>query len=710
MRRALLLVFALAVTAVPPHAATSVTQQAAQQPQFRSRLDLVHLDVSVLDKKRQPVRGLTAADFTVLEDGKPQPVTVFSAIDVPPPPPPPSAKWMRDVPADVQTNDKVEQPEGRLFVILIDDAMLPGAPLASKNAREIARGVVDRLSGADQAAVVYSYASRNSQNFTRDRSKLITAIDTHVMGAASHLLGWDTAMSKDPRNATNPLSFVPTVDSDMSLRLGSLNTLRSVAEALIKAPQRRKVFVYISPGITVDYVSAAQPVTARGADPQRAMREANYQLTQETPELFRRMAQANVTIYSVDPCGLDGLNGYITAAASGLPALRPAPGMTDPLPPSYNWLAASRPPRPTDLANHVVQFNHDFLVAAATSTGGRAIININEFDPGLDEIFEENRSYYLLGYMKPTQTPPGHLHRLSVKVNRPDVTVRTRTSYEVERPDPPAADPAVDSVGRAGSGPVASSALPLSVALSPIAIRPAGRNMPATAVTIAIGLRQPMVTARTPQTIHFQAAVFTPDGTRVAGPLRQTATFTLVPGPGNELRYDVLAQIPVKPGRYEVRVAAHRATDNISGSVYADVIVPDFKEAPLSMSGVWFAVNPGPSAVPRAALGDIIPIVPTATREFARTDEVTTFFRVYQGGDSPLVSVPLTVRIVNELDEVVGTAAGTIAADRFDAVTRATDHRFALQTRGLAPGRYLVTFETTLGNASARRDAIVTVR
>ena len=44
----------------------------SQTPTFRTGVDAVQLDVSVLDKDRRPVRGLTAADFTVLDNGKPR--------------------------------------------------------------------------------------------------------------------------------------------------------------------------------------------------------------------------------------------------------------------------------------------------------------------------------------------------------------------------------------------------------------------------------------------------------------------------------------------------------------------------------------------------------------------------------------------------------------------------------------------------------------
>jgi Ca-activated chloride channel homolog len=50
---------------------------------FRSQIDLVALTVTVTDAKEQYVRGLTAADFTVLEEGVAQPVSFFGIADVP---------------------------------------------------------------------------------------------------------------------------------------------------------------------------------------------------------------------------------------------------------------------------------------------------------------------------------------------------------------------------------------------------------------------------------------------------------------------------------------------------------------------------------------------------------------------------------------------------------------------------------------------------
>ena len=88
---------------------------APPQATFRTGVDVIQLDVSVLDKDRRPVRGLTAADFTILEEGSPRPVVEFKAVDVPPASSPP-AGWARDVPEDVTVN---APPRGRVVAIVM---------------------------------------------------------------------------------------------------------------------------------------------------------------------------------------------------------------------------------------------------------------------------------------------------------------------------------------------------------------------------------------------------------------------------------------------------------------------------------------------------------------------------------------------------------------------------------------------------------------
>ena len=60
----------------------ALTSLAAQQtPPFRTGVDVVNVAVTVMDRKGSPVAGLTADDFVIVEDGKPQTVRYFAAGD-----------------------------------------------------------------------------------------------------------------------------------------------------------------------------------------------------------------------------------------------------------------------------------------------------------------------------------------------------------------------------------------------------------------------------------------------------------------------------------------------------------------------------------------------------------------------------------------------------------------------------------------------------
>jgi hypothetical protein len=263
----------------------------------------------------------------------------------------------------------------------------------------------------------------------------------------------------------------------------------------------------------------------------------------------------------------------------------------------------------------------DFLRSAAENTGGLAVINTNDFDTGLDRIFAENSSYYLLGYQQPPNRP-GSLHRLTVKVNQPDVIVRTRSGYAVEAPPKPAKSGqpvTVSPLNAAIAGAVPTGTFPMHVALAPVVVP--GRKSPT--VTIVLGLQQPAVSSRTRYNVGLQTNAYSPDGRPRLGGQQHVASVVLVPNGGTEqVRYDLLSEIDLPPGRYELRLSAHRGVDNVSGSVYAEVEVPDFAQAPLSVSGAMVEVNPaGPSAL-AGAFESYLPVLPTSNRTFRQGDDI----------------------------------------------------------------------------------------
>ena len=392
---------------------------------FTTRTDVVTLDVSALDRNRQPVRGLQASDFTILEDGKAQAVEYFDAIDLPDAPAPLAAKW-RGIAPDVARN--TELSERRLVVILIDDTMIPFDGQFLRSSREIARNVVDRLGPADLAAVVFSRDNRRAQNFTTDRARLLTAID-----------GFESAGYIPPQPGEPSLNDMEQFWTD------SLQSLFRVVDTLATLPDRRKTLVHISIGIPLRIDT---PETALSAHPY---------LNWLAKQTMRRALWGNVVIYPVDPGGLDGLRFYL--------------------------LRKNRRTEPfvIEEIESVPNRYRDYLQALGDQTGGHAHINTNEFVSRIDQVFRETGSFYLLGYRPQNQRADGRFRRLQVKVNRPGVTVRTRDGYFEPKPPPrgmalPAAtDAAISAL-------VPKTDMPLELTAAPFAL--AGRREAAVIVTL----------------------------------------------------------------------------------------------------------------------------------------------------------------------------------------------------------------------------------
>jgi VWFA-related protein len=79
----------------------------AQQPTFRARTDLVQVDVVVVDKDGNHVRGLKKEDFQLFDRRKPRPISAFDEVQHAAPGEPGAAPAF---PADAANGRREQQP------------------------------------------------------------------------------------------------------------------------------------------------------------------------------------------------------------------------------------------------------------------------------------------------------------------------------------------------------------------------------------------------------------------------------------------------------------------------------------------------------------------------------------------------------------------------------------------------------------------------
>jgi hypothetical protein len=209
-------------------------------------------------------------------------------------------------------------------------------------------------------------------------------------------------------------------------------------------------------------------------------------------------------------------------------------------------------------------------------------------------------------------------------------------------------------------------------------------------------------TPRALESIEIFTGAFDRDGRNVAWLTQEVEVNSETKVDG--FRYDALARLQLRPGRYEIRVAARHERAGRVGSVYAYVEVPDFANAGLRLSGVVLGSPSTSLATPKEAVGDLTPVLPTSQREFARTGSATAFVRVYQGGNDAASSVSVRARIQDAASTIVFDQRTTLRPRDFDTA-RGAEWQIDLPLAPLAPGPYLLTIEAARGPKDAvRRD------
>ena len=153
-----------AVAAVLGTGAYAASQGAPpQQPVFRSTVDLVQVDVVVVDKSGQAVRGLKAADFQLFDRQRPQVVVAFDEVSS-------AAATHTSAPAlasikkDVADNRSAQSQ--RLVILVVDDLHIYRG--RTDQAKALARQIVDAIGPCSSRA---ASRARRSPRIERNCSR-----------------------------------------------------------------------------------------------------------------------------------------------------------------------------------------------------------------------------------------------------------------------------------------------------------------------------------------------------------------------------------------------------------------------------------------------------------------------------------------------------------------------------------------------------------
>src|SRR5689334_9181827 len=154
-------------------------QPQAPRTTFKSSVDLVPVDVSVLDRNGRPVTDLAASDFTLEVDGKPRRIASAQFISV-------ERALESAPPKTLEYDSNTGASGGRLFVLVIDTGNITAG--GGRAAVEAAKRFVGRLNPADRVALVTIPGADAQIDFTAHHA-LIQTLLNRVVGQATERSG-----------------------------------------------------------------------------------------------------------------------------------------------------------------------------------------------------------------------------------------------------------------------------------------------------------------------------------------------------------------------------------------------------------------------------------------------------------------------------------------------------------------------------------------
>ncbi|MDQ3801338.1 MAG: VWA domain-containing protein [Acidobacteriota bacterium] len=581
--------------------------------------ELVQLDAIVTDDKGNHVTTLTADDFEILQDGKPQKITNLSYVRTVAPEDavPLQTDTKRIAKNVIAPPVKGRLPEnGRLLTFIVDNCNTSGTSMYA--IREGLIKFVEKQMLPNDVVAIYQTRGGASlvQQFTNDKEQLLRIIrkvnwipgggcnnnidlfeparSTEVYkGLGRGSVDFETPQIRAARQAAEDAHRAAQT-------VGILGIMNYVVRGLERVPGRKVVFL-LSDGL---------PIFTQSGDTTRA--EA---ILRDLTDMANR---ASVVFNTITAYGVNSTD-IVGAVDEVVPDIGDA---ANPL--GVDKLTSSR--------RNVLMSGEDGLRVLARETGGRFYKNSNFLDVPVRRALNLEKGYYLLAYEPDEETFKGKkFNKIEIRVKRPELRISSRAGFisrtdQETKPKPYTGDQALYEAIRA---PLPESGLSLQLTAF-FKGAPDGKNFVRSMLHIngddITFVDQPNGDKRATFDI---VAVTLNEKNEVIDDFNRTHSVT-VPASAipvikqNGLIYSV--DVPVKKdGTYYYRVAVRDAVSNILGSASQVIQVPNLKKDRIFMSGLMLSLidSSGKFDVPsiidvnKPISAAVTPAVP-AIRQFRR--------------------------------------------------------------------------------------------
>ncbi len=355
-------------------------------PTFTASATLVIETVGVKDKDGKPVEGLTAKDFTVTEDGVPQEIKFFEYQKLP--------ETLNTSPTQFATRDmdniqilnklphqqitpetpgKLLYQNRRLLAMYFDmTAMPPPDQMRALAAAE--KFVKTNMQAADMMAIMEYEGGAVSVrlNFTDDRAKILTILETMIVGEGQ---GLDENAADASASDTGAAFGQDDSEFNIFNTDRQLSALQTAAK-MLGSLNEKKSLIYFASGLRLN-----------GLDNQAQLHAT-----------INAAIRSGVSFWPIDARGL-------TASAPLGDATRGSPGGVA----MYSGQAAM-----SNLGNF--QRSQDTLYSIAADTGGKALLDSNDLGKGIIDAEKATGSYYIIGYYASNDKPDGKFRRIKISI------------------------------------------------------------------------------------------------------------------------------------------------------------------------------------------------------------------------------------------------------------------------------------------------------